>query len=135
VASSPTRRISWRALREKQFVERLLGRLHVGGASVCDPNAEGLETGMDVLVYLADSRVVGIQVTEIDPHSKPGTARSEEKRTAGTDMSRIYSGWGQNDVQVILESLARTIKRKVEIAARYSFESVDVGLRNTQRQP
>jgi hypothetical protein len=111
--------------REKQLVERLLGRLHAGGACLCDPNANGSETAMDVLVHLVDGRVVGIQVTEIDPHTNPGEARSEEKRIAGTDMSRIYFGWGQNDAQVVLESLVRTIKRKVEIAARDSFESVD----------
>ena len=45
--------------------------------------------------------------------------------TAQKRECRIYSGWGQNDAQVVLESLVRTIKRKVEIAARHSFESVD----------
>jgi hypothetical protein len=111
--------------REKQLVEYLLRRLNLGQVSAWDPNADGSEAGMDILVHLADGRVVGIQVTEIDPHTKPGTARSEEKRIAGMDRSRIYFGWGQNDAQLTLESLVRTIKRKVEIAATHSFESVD----------
>jgi hypothetical protein len=111
--------------REKQLVGHLLRRLNLGRVSVWDPNANGSETGMDILIHLADGRVVGIQVTEIDPNTKLGTARSEEKRTAGKDRSRIYFGWGQNDAKVVLESLVRAIKRKVDIAARHSFERVD----------
>jgi len=72
-----------------------------------------------------DRRVVGIQVTEIDPHTEPGRARAEEKRIAGTDRNSVYCGWGQNNPQLVLESLVRTIRRKVKIAAQHSFEGVD----------
>jgi hypothetical protein len=40
------------------------------------------------------------------------------------DRSNVYSGWAQNNRQVVLDSLVRTIERKIKIAARYSFESV-----------
>ena len=111
--------------QEKELVGHLLRRLNLGLVCVCDPNADGSETGVDVLVHLPDRRVVGIQVTEIDPHTEPGRARAEEKRIAGTDRNRVYCGWGQNNPQLVLESLVRTIRRKVKIAAPHSFESVD----------
>ena len=110
--------------REKKFVEHLLACLNLDGVSVCDPNTDGSETGVDVLVNLPDGRPVGVQVTEIDPHTEPGKARAEEKRNAKTDRSSVYFGWGQNDCQVVLNCLARTIERKVKIAARHSFENV-----------
>ena len=53
--------------QEKELVGHLLRRLNLGLVCVCDPNADGSETGVDVLVHLPDRRVVGIQVTEIDP--------------------------------------------------------------------
>ena len=111
--------------REKALVEHLLRRLNMGSASFSDPNADGSETGMDVMVHLTDGRAIGIQVTEIDPHAEPGKARAEEKRIAGKDQDHVYGTWAQSDPQVILASLARSINRKAAIADRHSFSGVD----------
>jgi hypothetical protein len=88
-----------------------------------DPNAGVPETGIDVLVCAADDRAIGVQVTEADPHPEAGKARAQEKRAAGTDTSNVYFGWAQNDPQIILDSLFRSISRKVVIAGRHSFAS------------
>jgi len=87
-----------------------------------NPNVE--QTGMDVLVRLPDGEAIGVEVTELDPHTQPGKARAEEKQNAGIDRGNVYGGWAQNDRQVALDSLARTIERKIKIAARHSFEDV-----------
>jgi hypothetical protein len=108
--------------REAALVERLLTRLKLEGASISDPNADGPETGLDALFRLPDGRVFGVQVTEIDPHTQAGKARAEEKKSAGTNGSNVYSGWAQNSRQVVLDALVRAIERKIKIAARHSFE-------------
>lgn len=111
--------------REKLLVQLLLDRLGLGGASMSDPNAGVPETGIDVLVQAASGRSIGVQVTEADPHPEAGKARAQEKRAAGTDTSKTYFGWAQNDPQAILDSLFRSISRKVAIAGRHSFASVN----------
>ena len=111
--------------REKTLVGHLLERLSFNGASMSNPNTEYLETGMDVLVHTTDDQIIGVQVTEIDPHAQAGRARAEEKKIAGADTNKPYGGWAQNDPQVMLSSLFRSISRKVAIAAGHSFESVD----------
>jgi hypothetical protein len=110
--------------REKALVEHLLRRMNLDSPSLSDPNANGSETGMDVIVHLADGRAIGIQVTEIDPHAKPGKARAEERRIAGNDQDAVYGMWAQNDPRIILDSLVRSIKRKITIAGRHSFSEV-----------
>jgi hypothetical protein len=110
--------------REKALVEHLLRRLSLESTSLSDPNAGGSETGMDVIVHLADGRAVGIQVTEIDPYPEAGKARAEERRIAGKDQDHVYGMWAQNDPQIIVASLARSIKRKAAIADRHSFSGV-----------
>lgn len=110
--------------KEKMLTAHLLRRLNLDDATTSDPNTNQTETGLDVLVHGADGRVVGVQVTEIDPHAQAGKARGEEKKTAGSDPAKVYFGWGQNDPQVILGSLFRSISRKVAIADRHSFASV-----------
>ena len=42
--------------QEKELVGHLLRRLNLGLVCVCDPNADGSETGVDVLVHLPDRR-------------------------------------------------------------------------------
>jgi hypothetical protein len=91
---------------------------------VSNPNPGGSETGMEVVVHLADGRAIGIQVTEIDPHCEPGKARAEEKQIAGKSQDHVYGMWAQNDPQIILGSLVRSIKRKADIADRHSFSEV-----------
>jgi hypothetical protein len=110
--------------REKALVEPLLKRESLGSASLSDPNAAGSETGMDVIVHLADGRAIGIQVTEIDPHAEPGKARAKEKRTARKGQDDVYGMWAQNDPKIILQSLVRSIERKAAIAERHSFSGV-----------
>jgi len=104
---------------EKAFVQRLLDRLGVDFTFMPNPNAGSAETGIDVSVHAADGRTIGIQVTEADPHPVPGQARAQEQRAAAG------GGWPQNDPQIVLESLVRSITRKVDIAARHSFASID----------
>jgi hypothetical protein len=83
--------------REEALVEHLLRRSNLRCNALSDPNASGLETGMDVVAHLADGRTIGIQVTEIDPHVVPGKARAEEKRIAGQSQGSVYAMWTQND--------------------------------------
>lgn len=109
--------------REEALVQRLLDRLGLHG-TLSDPNAGVPETGIDVLVHAGGGRVIGVQVTEADPHSEAGKARAQEKRAAGKDGGKVYGGWAQNDPQVVLDSLLRSISRKVAIAGRHSFASV-----------
>ena len=103
--------------REKWLTECLLKRLNLNVASISNPNANGQETGMDVLVTLGDHFTICIQVTEIDPYPIPGKARAQETRLT---KNKIYGGWGQNELKVLLHSLVRTVERKVGIAARHS---------------
>lgn len=109
--------------REKALVEHLLSRLGFGDAIIDDPNAAaGKETGVDVRVRLVDCRIVGVQVTKIDPYAEPGTARGQEKAVARADHGKPYGMWGQNNPSVVLNAIARAITRKVEIAAKHSFD-------------
>jgi hypothetical protein len=107
--------------RETALVKHLLRRLKLDGASISNPNPDGPETGTDVLVHLPDGRAVGVQITELDPHTQGGKARAQEKQNAGIS---VYGGWAQNNPSVVLDSLIRTIERKIKIAARHSFENV-----------
>jgi len=56
--------------REKSLVEGLLRRLGLDASRLTDPNAS-METGIDVVVHLNDQRVIGVQVTEVDPYPAP----------------------------------------------------------------
>jgi hypothetical protein len=78
-----------------------------------------------VAVRLADGRMVGVQVTEVEPYSVPGLARAQEKAMAKIAPAKPYFMWGQNDPSVVLSTIARIIKRKIEIAAKHSFDSFD----------
>jgi hypothetical protein len=77
--------------------------------------------GRMFLFHLPDGRAVGVQITELDPHTQGGKARAQEKQNAGIS---VYGGWAQNNPSVVLDSLIRTIERKIKIAARHSFENV-----------
>ncbi len=114
--------------REKALVEYLSKRLELDIASISNPNANAEEAGVDVLVYLVDGRTIGIQVTELDPHPSPGKARAQETWLTNGDTSKVYGGWGQNDLKMVLDSLVRTIKRKVNIAARHSIQGTEAWL-------
>jgi hypothetical protein len=107
-------------VRESDLVERLLRRLGLNWHTPSNPNAGGKETGIDVFVPLNDGRIIGVQVTTLDPHLKPGKARAQEMRTAGRTPA-VYSGWAQNDPRTCLESFGSAVKRKIAIAERRSF--------------
>ncbi len=111
--------------REETLVRHLLDRLGLGDAATDDPNMAGNETGVDVTVRLADLRTIGVQVTELDPYAVPGSARGQEKAIAKAASGRPYFMWGQNDPSVVLDAIARAITRKVEIAAKHSFDGYD----------
>ncbi|HUI17020.1 MAG TPA: hypothetical protein VL244_05100 [Alphaproteobacteria bacterium] len=108
--------------REEILVRHLLARLGLSDAATDDPNVAGKETGIDVAVRLTDGRTIGVQVTEVDPHTLPGTARAQEKAIAKTTPGKPYGMWGQNDPVVVLDALARAITRKAAIAAKHSFD-------------
>jgi hypothetical protein len=99
--------------------------LSLGDATTDDPNVAGDETGADVTIHLAELRTIGVQVTEVDPYAVPGLARGQEKAVAKTASGRPYFMWGQNDPSVVLDAVARAITRKVEIAAKHSFDGHD----------
>ena len=111
--------------REKAFVLHLLDRLRMTGAAISDPNSGGPETGIDVLAQFADGRVIGIQVTEVDPFAARGTARAKEKSIAKAAPNKPYFLWGQNDRSVILGAIEHAVGRKVQNAKRYSFDTLD----------
>jgi hypothetical protein len=108
--------------REEALVRHLLARLGSNDAATYDPNAAGKETGVDVAVRIADDRIVGVQVTEVDPYALPGSTRAQEKKVAQADPGKPYGMWGQNDPSAVLNAMARAITRKVEIAAKHSFD-------------
>jgi hypothetical protein len=64
---------------------------------------------------LADGRVIGVQATDIDPHPKPGKARAAEKRITAS----VYGGFAQNDQQVYLHTLKRTVLKKIALAEKH----------------
>lgn len=111
--------------REDALTRRLLVRLGLDSAATGHPNIPGEETGIDVIVRLGDGRTIGVQVTEIDPHPRPGSARGQEKSIAKSAPNRPYVMWGQNDPLVVLDAIARAITRKGEIAAKHSFDGYD----------
>ena len=111
--------------REEALVRRLLARLCLDDATTGNPNVSGKETGVDVTVNLADLRTIGVQVTEVDPWSIPGSASGREKAVAKTAPGKPYGMWGQNDPLVVLDAIARAITRKVGIAANHSFDGYD----------
>jgi hypothetical protein len=108
--------------REEFLVRHLLARLGFSDATTDDPSVAGKETGVDVAVRIADGRIVGVQVTEIDPYALPGSTRAQEKAVAKIAPGKPYGMWGQNDPSVVLDAIARAITRKVEIAAKHSFD-------------
>jgi hypothetical protein len=110
--------------REKALVEHLLRRLNLPAVSFSNPNADGKETGIDVVAHFVNGSTLGVQVTEIDPHPMPGKARAEEKLVAGKDPNRVYAAWAQNDRCVILDALARSIQKKASIADQHSCSEV-----------
>jgi hypothetical protein len=112
-------------IREKDLVERLMLRLGLGCRALTNPNSDGKETGIDILVALTDCRNIGVQVTVLDPHSKSGKARAREKRIAGKTPI-VYGDWAQNDPQIYLKSLVSAIKRKIAIAERHTFEGLSL---------
>lgn len=112
-------------MREEAWVRHLLNRLSLGEATTDDPNVAGKESGIEVTVRLADSRSIGVQVTEVDPYAMPGLARRDEKAVAKTALDKPYGIYGQNDPSVVLDAIARDIARKVEIAAKHSFDGYD----------
>lgn len=103
--------------RERHFVELLRERLRLQVRSIENPNIDARETGVDVRVHLIDGSTIGIQVTEIDPHPKIGTARAGERRAQNNHD--IYGDWGQNDLHTMCDAFARTISRKADIAAQH----------------
>jgi hypothetical protein len=111
--------------REEALVKHLLARLDLDGATTENPNLGGNETGVDVAVRLPDCRSIGVQVTEIDPHLIPGSARAREKKIAKTSPEKPYFMWAQNDPAVVLDAIARAITRKAGIAATHSFDGYD----------
>jgi hypothetical protein len=111
--------------RERAFVGHLLNRLSWRGKAI-DPNAIACqETGIDVAVQLEDGRTIGIQVTEIDPYPERGKARAREKTITKADPGKPYGMLGQNDPSVVLDAIADSVKRKVEIATRHKFDGLD----------
>lgn len=111
--------------REEELVRRLLVRLGIDNAATEDPNADRPETGIDVMVRLADLRTIGVQVTEVDPYPKPGSARAQEKAIAKVAPNKPYGMCGQNNPSVVLDAIARVITRKAKIAAKHSFDGYD----------
>lgn len=111
--------------REEALVYHLMVRLGLQNATTGNPNGAGRETGVDVAVNLAGGRVIGVQVTEIDPHAIPGSARAEEKAVAKKSPGMPYFMWGQNNPSVVLEAMAKSTTRKVKIAAKHSFDGFD----------
>ena len=105
--------------REKGLVEYLFRRLKLEVSSMTNPNASAGETGVDVRVHLVGGLSIGVQVTEIDPHPKPGKARAQERRVLRSNSGGTYGGWGQNDLKIMLDSLFRTVERKADIAAQH----------------
>lgn len=102
---------------EKHRVEHLLQRLGLPWSALINPNANGLETGVDIVAKLSDGRSIGVQVTEIDPHTTPGKARAQERQA---NAKGIYFGWAQNDLDIYMGSFARTVARKTAIMEKHS---------------
>ncbi len=84
-------------MREKDLVERLVGRFGLDVESYEDPNSGGIETGVDVTLLCGTKRV-GVQVTILDMGTVPGEAIAAEKAQAKKAMAShggVYGGWGQ----------------------------------------
>jgi hypothetical protein len=111
--------------REQALANYLLHRLSLDATDTSDPNATGKETGIDLLVRLSDGRLIGIQVTEVDPYDTPGKARKKEKHKAKAVPEKRYGMYAQNDRRVVVDAITRSIRRKVETAERHSFDHLD----------
>lgn len=112
--------VSARFEREKGLVEYLFKRLKLDVSSMNNPNSDAGETGVDVRVHLVGGLTIGVQVTEIDPHPKPGKARAHEQEDRKRDPQEIYWGLAQNNSKIVLDALTRTVERKVRIAEKHS---------------
>lgn len=112
-------------IKEKDIVERLLQRLNQKYDELFDPKKSGQESGVDVGIRLPNGNIIGIQVTELDPHQEKGVARAKEKAIANANPDMPYSMWGQNNPTIAIQTLANSIKRKTEIAAKHSFNGFD----------
>jgi hypothetical protein len=111
--------------REEAFVLHLVEKLKLDLAKQpWNPNANKVESGVDVGLALADGRRVGVQVTELDPYPEPG-ARGRERAQARASASGVYVNYVQNDAGVILDAICRAIERKVRIIpAKSEFSEV-----------
>jgi len=108
---------------EKARAALLLERLGITPEAYHDPNSGGAqESGADVVAVI-DGRRIGIQVTDIDTGAVRGQARAAERRLAreAEAADTTYGTWAQNDLAVIVASIAHTIQRK----ARMSFAGFD----------
>ena len=107
------------------MVQHLLNRLRLGEAATDDPNAVGKETGVDVTVGLTDGRLIGVQVTEVNPYParrlgpRPGEGDCEDRSRQALWYVGAERSFGRS------RAVARAITRKVEIAAKHSFEGYD----------
>jgi hypothetical protein len=118
-------------LREKALAERLMNCLGNFVYHYLDPNEEAArETGIDVIVVVHGRRI-GLQVTEIDTGEVAGRARRQEKQIARTAMKPeactggVYGAWVESDPNKLVQSVARSISRKVEISKRHDFVNLD----------
>ena len=109
---------------ESHLVSLLMLRLGNTMADYANPNLlPGQETGVDVVVVV-DGRRIGIQVTELDAGTKAGVMRGLEvfeSQKAKKEGNETYGFWAQNDPVALVAAVTRTIKRKVEIAAKHDF--------------
>lgn len=104
-------RMTQKFVREKDLVERLMRRLALNVESYADPNANGNETGADVLI-LCDGRRIGVQVTILDTGTEPGKAIAAEKtqaKAARKTHGGVYGGWGQTNP---MPAISAAIHRK-----------------------
>ncbi len=106
--------------QERARAEELLLRLRLDlSTPVINPNEQGKpDKGVDCVANLKDGRKIGIQVTELDPWSAPGT-RGDERRLAADGQ---YGMFAQNSPDIVLGAIRCTIERKVKIAASHEFD-------------
>ncbi len=109
--------------REEAFVLHLLDRLKLQLAEPPqNPNSNKFQSGADVSILLASGRRIGIQVTEIDPFPESGV-RGRERAQKLASASDVYGNYVQNNAEVILRAISRSIARKTLITfARKQFD-------------
>ena len=112
-------------VRERNWVEILLRRLGLDSFDMSDPNNGNPETGIDVIVELQRKHLIGVQVTEIDPHKKKGEARKREKNISENNIDRPYMFWAQNNQDEIYDSLNFIIDKKVKNLANHKIENIN----------